>query len=360
MPASKTSASLASTPLERVRRITATIAPAPCVSIAELEGEAIGRFSAVKVVLLKIGDRGVPLASREKVELLFSQRGLEPIWVDDASKIPPDAIVLVTTGAPVGADVLAKMPKLRLVAVSFTGTDHVDIAACHAKGIAVTNVPGYSTESTAELVLGLTLSHLRRLPQCYKIVQEGSWTMPPQDDLATKTIGIVGVGKIGIRLAELFRAFKVKSILGYDPLVKAQEFTAMGGVYLDSLAGLFLDADIICVCCPLTKKTDGLISDRVMELLRPDSILVNVSRGGVVDETALAKFLGEGKFRAALDVFNAEPLPKDNPLRTVPADALLMTPHVGYQSTASLEKRLDATVKNILAFLAGQAINTVP
>jgi len=310
-------------------------------------------------VLLKIGERGVPLASREQVEKLFSQRGLEPSWVENVSEIPDDATILVTTGAPVGADVLAKAPKLRLVAVAFTGTDHVDTAACQAKGITVTNVPGYSTESTAELVLGLTLSHLRRLTQCQKIVQDGLWTMPPQDDLQAKTVGIVGVGKIGIRLAELFKAFKVKAILGYDPLAKVPEFTVQGGVYMDSLAGLFLDADIICVCCPLTTATESLISDRVMELLRPDSLLVNVSRGGVVDETALAKLLGEGKFRAALDVFSSEPLPKDNPLRSVSSDALLMTPHVGYQSTASLQKRLDATVKNILAFLAGQAINTV-
>lgn len=360
MSTSKTlSTPVAQVAMQRLRRITGTVLPAPCASIAELEGEAIGKYSAAKVVLLKLGERGVPLASREKVEKLFSQRGLEPVWVESVNEIPADSMALVTTGAPVGADVLEKCPKLRLVAVAFTGTDHVDTAACHAKGITVTNVPGYSTESTAELVLGLTISHLHHLPECYKNMQDGRWTMPPQDDLQTKTVGIVGVGKIGLRLAELFKAFKVKAILGYDPPAKAPEFTALGGVYMDSLAGLFLDADVICVCCPLTQNTSGLISDRVLELLRPDSILVNVSRGGVVDETALAKFLGEGKFRAALDVFSTEPLPKDSPLRSVPSEALLMTPHVGYQSTASLEKRLDATVKNILAFLAGQAINSV-
>jgi len=356
------------TAVRRLRRIVAAAAPQPVARLAalpcaganitELEGEAIGRLAAVKVALLKIGERGVPLAPRQEVEKLFQQRSLEPIWVEQVEALPADVSILVTTGTPVGADVLSKMPKLQLVAVAFTGVDHIDLAACKARGIAVTNVPNYSTDTTAELAIGMVLSHLRRLPKCHQNIQDGHWTSPPQDDLQSKTVGIVGVGKIGMRLAELFKAFKVKGLLGYSLNQEAQ-FTLQGGVYCDSLAGLFLDADIVCVCTPLTPKTQGLISDKLMELLRPECILVNVSRGGVVDEASLARLLGQGRFRAALDVFSSEPLPADDPLRSVPTDALIMTPHVGYQSTASLEKRLDSTVKNILAFLAGQAINAV-
>mmetsp|Transcript_116707 Transcript_116707/g.362615 ORF Transcript_116707/g.362615 Transcript_116707/m.362615 type:complete len:369 (+) Transcript_116707:76-1182(+) len=354
--------------LRRLRHITATAVPravpqlsaTPCAGtpISELEGEAIGRLSAVKVALLKIGERGVHLGSRAEVEKLFQQRSLEPVWVESEDAIPADATVLVTTGTPIGASVLAKMPKLKLLAVAFTGIDHIDVAACKARGVTVTNVPNYSTEATAELTIGLVLAQLRRLPKCHQIVQEGQWSSPPQDDLQSKTVGIVGVGKIGMRLAELFKAFKVKKLLGYS-LTQEAEFTANGGMYTDSLAELFLDSDIVCVCVPLTQKTEGIISEKLLGLLRPECLLVNVSRGGVVDEAVLAKLLGQGRFRAALDVFRTEPLPKDDPLRAVHSDAILMTPHVGYQSLASLEKRLDGTVKNILAFLAGQAINSV-
>uniref|UniRef100_A0A7S0FQF2 Glycerate dehydrogenase n=1 Tax=Pyrodinium bahamense TaxID=73915 RepID=A0A7S0FQF2_9DINO len=358
------------TAARRLRRIVAAAAPqpvpppglpAPCAaapSIAELEGEAIGRFAAVKVVLLKVGERGVPLASQGEVEKLFKQRSLEPVWVDQVNDIPEDAAVIVTTGTLVGAEILAKMPKLRLVAVAFTGVDHIDLAACKARGVKVANVPGYSTDATAELAIGLVLAHLRRLPTCQQSIKDGMWACPRQEDLQSKTVGLVGVGRIGMRLAELFKAFKVKALLGYSSSQDAA-FTLNGGAYVESLAGLFLDSDIVIVSLPLTATTKGLISEKIMELLRPECILVNVGRGGVVDEAALAKFLAQGRFRAALDVFDEEPLPTNDPLRAVPEEALLMTPHVGYQSTASLQKRLDATVKNILAFLAGEAINSV-
>merc|ERR1712083_1170729 len=104
----------------------------------------------------------------------------------------------------------------------------------------------------------------------YRSVADGGWTCPRQDDLQAKTVGIVGVGKIGMRLAELFKAFKVKGILGYS-LHQEPDFILNGGVYYESLAGLFLDADVICICLPLTQKTTGLISKKLMELLRPDS-----------------------------------------------------------------------------------------
>jgi len=353
---------------ERLRHIVAAVAPrpvggvapAPCAgpSLRELEGEAIGRYAAVRVVLLKIGDRGVPLASKAEVERLFQQRSLEPVWVEEVSQIPADATILVTTGTPIGSEILDKVPKLGLVAVAFTGVDHIDVAACRSRGVKVVNVPNYSTDSTAELALGMVLSHLRRLPRCHQNIQEGIWACPPQEDLQEKTVGIVGVGRIGLRLAELFKAFKVKGLMGYS-MAQDAAFTASGGMYVESLAGLFLDCDIIVICLPLTAKTKGLIRGKLLELLRPNCIFVNVSRGDVVDEAALAKHVSKGRFRAALDVFGTEPLPADHALRAAPADSLLMTPHVGYQSDTSLSKRLDMTVKNILAYLAGQAINSV-
>jgi len=350
--------------LRRLRHVAAAIAPVPCAAapekakLVELEGESIARLSAVKVALLRVGERGVPLGSPEEVDRLFRDRGLAPVRVTSVDELPGDAEVVVTTGASVDSEVLKRMPKLKLVAVAFTGTDHIDVAACKARRVAVAHVPGYSTDATAELTIGLVISHLRRLPHCHQLIKDGQWSSPPQEDLRSKTVGIIGVGKIGMRLAELFNAFRVKGLVGYS-LNQDPAFNALGGVYVDTLAALFLDADIVCVCVPLTETSEGMVSDSLMSLLRADSLLVNISRGGVVDELALAKHLGRKSFRAALDVFSNEPLPKTNPLRQVPPEQLLMTPHIGYQSQGSLAKRLDVTVKNILAHLAGQATNVV-
>jgi len=333
--------------------------PAACASsFAEQEGMILARSAGYKVAMYMGSDRGVSLAERPAVEEAFKRGSLDVSWAANVGDLADDTYIIVTTGAQIGREVLAKCPKLALVAVAFTGTDHVDLNACRAQGVTVINIPGYSTDSTAQLALGLTLEHLNNLPACHATIAAGQWQPPAQDDLRAKNIGIIGTGDLGVRCAELFKAFRVKSITGYD-LVHSEQFLACGGTYLSSLAAVVLEADIVVICLPLTDKTRGLISARILQLLRPDSILVNVGRGEVADEPAMAALLKERRFRAALDVFAQEPLPSSDPFRSVPSDALLMTPHVGYQSSTSLQKRFDATVKNILAFLAGHAVNII-
>jgi len=396
------------TPMRRLQQIIATVNASAssqlslqvCAGIIDAEGEAAARFAAPKITVLEIGERGLTI-TKEKVIEKFRERSLECVFVHAVKDIPADTSVIVTTASPVGAEVLAMAPSLKMLAAARTGVDHIDLAACKSRGIVVSHVPDYSTNSTAELVVGLVLSHLKGIPRCSKIIAEGNWAAPPQEDLSTKTVGIVGVGSVGMRLAQLFKAFGVKGIRGYDlqfskasavviesgtqdlsPALRAEvqflspvgypgwkpkptaqtddpAFAMIGGLYLDSLAALFLDCDIVCICVPETEKTRGLISEKLLQLLRPNSMLVNVSRGAVVDEVALAKLLSQEKIRAALDVFTTEPLPQESPLRSVPEERLLMTPHIGYQSPASLEKRLDITLKNILAFLAGSPTNAV-
>jgi len=348
----------------RLQRITASVhplSPVACVQqtipIAEMLGQVYARSGGYKVCMY-VGDRGVALAQRSLVQEAFARGSLEVHWAESLGELRPDTDIIVTTGTAVGEDELSKCSKLSLIAVAFTGTDHVDFDACRAHGVTVINAPDYSTDSSAQLVLGLVLEHLNHLPACHATIQNAAWACPPQEDMQSKKVGIVGTGSLGVRCAELFKAFKVKGLIGYD-LERNPGFLACGGTYLPSLAALFLDADIVVICLPLTNETRGLISERILQLLRPDSLLVNIGRGDVVDEVAMANLLKDRRFRAALDVFSREPLPADNPLRSVPADVLLMTPHVGYQSTTSLEKRFDATVKNILAFLAGQAMNVV-
>jgi D-3-phosphoglycerate dehydrogenase len=323
-----------------------------------MEGKAIARASQYKVCLFGISDRGVPLADMPSVIETFKKASLDVYSVSRLEELATDTNVLVTTGAAIGPEVLDKVPKCSLVAVAFTGYDHVDVEACKARGITVINIPGYATDSAAELALTMVLSHMHKVRVCSDTISGGGWEVPELDHLEAKTVGIVGTGSLGVRCAELFKVMKVKGIIGYDRFV-TPGFVNAGGTYTNSLAELFLDAQIIIICLPLTDETRGMISARLLTLLRPDCILVNVGRGDVVDEAAMAELLKERRFRAALDVFSKEPLPSNDPLRSVPSDVLLMTPHVGYQSKTTLKARFEATVKSILAFLAGHAINVI-
>jgi len=313
----------------------------------------------LKVALLNFDKVGAPLADKIEIDRVFNFRKLEPLWVDKAEEFPTDAVALVTTGTPVGSELLARAPELKLVAVASDHYDYVDVDACKVRGIAVVNLPEYSTDATAELAVGFVLAHLRNLAACPKSLdEEWFWTCPPQDKLSSKTVGLIGVGSLGLRLAELFHAFSVKTMLAYSPTQTAA-FTDLGGTYLDSLEELFRRSDVVCICCSLSPETQGLVSEALLELLSPSCVLVNVAHGGVIDEDALGRLLAQGRFRAGLDVFRTEPLPSHSPLRSVPAETLLATPHVGYQTEHCLEKRFDITTKNILAFQLDRPINRV-
>lgn len=310
------------------------------------------------MALLNFDEVGAPLANKNEIDQVFKWRKLEPLWVDNSENFPKDAAALVTTGALVGSELLDKAPELKLVAVASDGYDSVDIDACKARGIAVVNVPGCSAEASAELAMGFALAHLRNVAACRDTSDEEFWTCPSQDKLSSKTVGILGVGILGLRLAELFQAFGVKALLGCSPAQMAA-FTNLGGKYLDSLEELFTMSDVLCICCSFSPETQGLVSEALLELLRPSSVLINVAHGGIIDEDALGRLLTQGRFRAGLDVFRTEPLPANSSLRNVPAERLLVTPHVGYQTVECLERRFDTTIKNILTFKLDQAINRV-
>jgi len=346
---------------------TSAVAPAPSAASKVEDGFTLtagyagaddGNTLGLKVALLNFDAVGAPLADKREIDRVFKFRKLQPLWVEKAEHFPRDAEVLITTGTPVGSEFLAKAPELKLVAVASDGYDHVDVDACKARGVAVMNVPGYSTDAAAELALGFVLAHLRNLAACQKTLDAGFWSCPPQNNLSSKTVGIVGVGSLGLRLAELFTAFSVKALQGYSPTPTAA-FTKLGGTYLVSLEELFRSSDIVCICCSFSAETTGLVSESLLKLLLPSSVLVNVAHGGVIDEDALGRLLAQGRFRAGLDVFRTEPLPANSSLRSIPAETLLTTPHVGYQTVESLERRFDATTQNILAWQMGRSINRI-
>lgn len=294
------------------------------------------------------------------VEDAFGTHDLRVVWDGKGgSEVPAAAAsALVTVKRIVDAAVLDKFPSLRLVAVAFTGYDHVDLQECKKRGIAVANVPGYSTDGVAELCFGLMFSLLRHIPIAHQHVRAGKWAWPPGNELAGKRLGVIGTGQIGIRVSEIGKAFKVSKILGYDQM-KNPKFEQLGGEYVGSLATLFLHADVLVVAVALTNETRGLVSSKLLKLLRPESIFINCARGAIVDQEALTKMLGEGRFRAGLDVYEVEPLPVDHPLRGIPESHLVTVPHLAYKCEESLRRRQDITLANILAFLADSPQNIV-
>lgn len=293
------------------------------------------------------------------VEDTFANHDLKVIWEGKPAEVPATSVVaLVTVKKVVDAAMLDRFPSLRLVSVAFTGYDHVDLAECRRRGVAVANVPGYSTDGVAELCFGLIFSLLRHIPIAHQHVRSGKWAWPPGNELSGKRLGVIGTGQIGIRVCEIGKAFKVSKILGFD-MVKNPKFEQLGGEYVGSLATLFLHADVLIVAVALTNETRGLVSAKLLKLLRPDSIFINCARGAIVDEEALTKMLGEGRFRAGLDVYAVEPLRSDHPLRSIPESHLVTVPHLAYKCQESLRRRQDISLANILAFLAESPQNIV-
>mmetsp|Transcript_3377 Transcript_3377/g.7753 ORF Transcript_3377/g.7753 Transcript_3377/m.7753 type:complete len:378 (-) Transcript_3377:81-1214(-) len=294
------------------------------------------------------------------VEDAFATHDLRILWDGkESSTVPASSVrALVTVKRKVDAAVLDRFPSLRLVAVAFTGYDHVDLQECKKRGVAVANVPGYSTDGVAELCFGLMFSLLRHIPIAHQHVRAGKWAWPPGNELAGKRLGVIGTGQIGIRVSEIGKAFKVSKVLGFDQ-IKNPKFEQLGGEYVGSLATLFLHADVLVVAVALTNETRGLVSAKLLKLLRPDSIFINCARGAIVDQEALTKMLGEGRFRAGLDVYEVEPLPVEHPLRSIPESHLVTVPHLAYKCEESLRRRQDITLANILAFLADSPQNIV-
>jgi glyoxylate reductase len=221
----------------------------------------------------------------------------------------------------IDASVLARAPKLRIVANCAVGYDNVDVAACTAAGVAVTNTPDVLTEATAELAFALILAAARRLPEGEHLIRAGAWPGWRLDqllgvELAGKTLGIVGMGRIGRAVARRAEAFGMRVI------------AAGRG---DSIDDLFAAADVVSLHCPLTPATRGLVDPRRLALMKPSAILVNTARGALVDEGALVDALRAGRiFAAALDVYAHEP--EIDP-RLLDCPRLILAPHIGSATT---------------------------
>jgi D-3-phosphoglycerate dehydrogenase len=314
-----------------------------------------------KVILIQT--LGVP---RELVQQRFAEllpghtlvwKGSELAEGKPLADLVGGAKYLVTGSLPIDGRTIRNCA-LSMISISFTGYDHVDLAACREKGIAVYNTPGYSTDSVAELALGLALSLLRNIPKGDAHVRQPEATFfafPDGVELKGKTVGIVGTGATGLAAARLFAAFGCK-VLGYNRAT-SDEFINLGGIYC-SLDDLLKDSDIVSLHLALNAETRHIMNPERISKMKPSAYLINTARGGLVDEAALAQALNDGKLAGAgLDVFGSEPPDKDNPLLT--AQNTVLTPHLGYKTHEALLRKLEVTFRNISDFEKGIETNRV-
>ncbi|PRR80157.1 Glycerate dehydrogenase [Clostridium liquoris] len=277
--------------------------------------------------------------------------------IDVLKKRASGADILVIANMPLKGEVINSVENLKMISVAFTGVDHVDIKACRERNIAVCNAAGYSTSSVAELTYGLIFSVLRNIVPLDKATREGrTKTNYSQNDLSGKTIGIVGTGAIGTKVAEIAKVFGC-NVLAYSRSKKA-EVEALGVTYV-SLEELLKESDVVSIHVPLKNDTRALINEEKISLMKSNAILINTARGAIIDNTALAKALEEGKIAGAgIDVFDMEPpIPKDYPLLKAPNTVL--APHVGFATEEAMVRRAHITFNNIAKWLEGKPENLV-
>lgn len=266
--------------------------------------------------------------------------------------------LLCTLNLRVDAELLETMPRLRVLSNMAVGTDNIDLAACAARDVAVGNTPGVLTDATADLTLALMLAAARGVPRASADAAEGRWGPWQPDgwlglDLRGATLCIVGMGKIGYAVAERAAGFGMHiTYVSRSEHPDAQR--ELGARRLD-LAAALGHAQVVSLHCPLTPETTGLISDETLSLVQPGAILVNTSRGGVVDQQAVLTALDDGRLAAAaLDVTTPEPLHPSHPLFEHPR--CLITPHIGSATHNTRRRMAELAVQNLLAGLCGDPL----
>lgn len=273
-----------------------------------------------------------------------------------------DSDVLFPAGRDfIGGDILDSCPNLQAVVKSSIGIETVDVEAATELGILCCNSPTVENYmGVAEATLGLMVALFKRLKFNEACLRSGGWKEPQNRGslMLGKTIGIIGLGRIGQSVAKRLGAWGVR-LLGYDPYVSQETVTPLG-VKMVSLDELLRESDLVTIHVVLTKETRGMIRAPQLQTMKKTSFMVNTSRGPVIDETELAQALNEGTIAgAALDVFEEEPLPINNPLRKVDPMRLILTPHIIGNNPGSLEAGQRMAAQSILTILEGKVPDTI-
>lgn len=268
---------------------------------------------------------------------------------------PEELDAIMVRRVNVTKEIIEKATNLKVISMHGIGCDTIDVAAAKEHGILVTNVPNQSMESVAELAVTQMMALSRNIKKAnIGICQNRYDSHGPTDlignDVYGKTLGMIGVGKISLRIAEIMKVAFHVNLIGYDPFVSEEKAFSLGIKKVGTIEELFAYSDYANVSVPLTDSTRNLIGKSAFEAAKPNLILVNTARGGIVDEKALYDALVNGKIKAAAsDVFLSEPPKGDNPL--VSLENFIATPHIGGNTKECLERVGNAAVDNIFAVI---------
>jgi phosphoglycerate dehydrogenase-like enzyme len=285
----------------------------------------------------------------------------EPFRDEDAAAVGLrefDVLIPMRERTPLPGSLLERLPRLKMIALTGTRSPSLDVEACTRLGIVVSNTGGKaSSNGTAELTLGLMLAAARRIPAGDAAIRAGRF----QEGVAVgpvlegKTLGIIGLGRIGSRVASYGRALGMR-VLAWSRSLTRDAAQAVGA----ELAGkeeLLAGSDVVSLHVPLSPASRGLIGAAEIARMKPGALLVNTSRAGLVDQAALLAGLRDGRIMAALDVYEHEPIPLDDPIRDAPNTVL--TPHLGYGSLDTFRQFYSESIENVLAFLDGASVRVM-
>jgi phosphoglycerate dehydrogenase-like enzyme len=265
-------------------------------------------------------------------------------------------VVLMRERTPVTSSLLASLPALRLIVTTGQSNAAVDVGAARARGIVVCGTGGY-TEQTVELTWALILGLARHISEESVAVRSGAWQRTVGTDLFGKTLGVIGLGRIGSAVARVGSAFGM-NVVAWSENLSAEKAAAAGCQYVEKDA-LFRRSDVVSIHLVLGERSRGIVGRAELGAMKPNALLINTSRGPLVDEDALVEALTSGAIAGAgLDVFSKEPLPLGHPFRTLPN--VLATPHIGYVTAETYHLFYREIVEDIAAFLRGAPIREVP
>jgi glyoxylate reductase len=305
----------------------------------------------------RIPDQALSLLRKERIEFSFNLKDEPP---DEGSLkrevANVDGLICLLT-EKITPEIIDAGKKLRVIANIAVGFDNIDVGRATEKGICVTNTPGVLTETTADLAWSLLMASARRIAEADRYVRAGKWRIQwnlmfmTGQDVYGKTLGILGLGRIGQAVARRAKGFNMR-ILYYDEH-RTPELESELGIKFADLETILKESDFITIHVPLTEKTVSLIGEKQLNLMKKTAVLVNTSRGPIVDDNALYKALREGRIAGAgLDVFKKEPIEMSNPLLEL--DNIVLLPHIGSASVETRTKMAVMAVENAVAVLKGK------
>jgi D-3-phosphoglycerate dehydrogenase len=267
-----------------------------------------------------------------------------------------EAEVVIVGWSNMTRSVMDSAERLRMISIWATTCHYADLEAARERGIVVTHVPGYATETVAEYTLALLLAAVRRLTQADVHVREGKFDWRPfaGSELAGKTLGVVGTGAIGCRVAEIGRALRMR-VLGFDKYPNPKRAEEVGMSYAD-LKTLLRESDVVTLHVTLTSETEKLLGKKEIAGMKDGAVIINTSQGRVIDQKALVEALTSGKLSyAGLDVFEDEPPAKNNPLFKL--GNTVLSPHIGFNTVEAEARCTEICVDNVAKFLEGKPQN---